>query len=80
MSAIRLLLSGARRRGDQSQGLTVLARLTREDAGMATVEYAIGTVAAAGLGGLLLKLLTSEPVRNLIWAVIQNAVSSFLGG
>lgn len=57
-----------------------LTRLAREDEGMATVEYAVGTVAAAGLGGLLIKLLSSDEVRNLIWSVISNALSSFFGG
>lgn len=57
-----------------------LARLAREDEGMTTVEYAVGTVAAAGLGGLLIKLLSSDQVRNLIWSVISNALSSFFGG
>ena len=57
-----------------------LTRLAREDEGMTTVEYAVGTVAAAGLGGLLIKLLSSDEVRNLIWSVISNALSSFFGG
>ncbi len=58
----------------------VLIRVAREDAGMTTAEYAVGTVAVAGLGGLLIKLLSSDEVRNLIWSVISNALSSFFGG
>lgn len=54
-------------------GLKILQRLHREDRGLTTAEYAVGTVAVAGLGGLLLKLLTSEPVRTLIWSIIQFA-------
>ena len=57
-----------------------MTRLAHEDAGMTTVEYAVGTVAAAGLGGLLIKLLTSEPVRNLLWSVISQAITSLFGG
>ena len=56
-----------------------LARLAREDAGMATVEYAVGTVAAAGLGGILIKLLMSEDIRNLIWEVIKSSLASIFG-
>ena len=57
-----------------------LAHLVRKDDGMTTVEYAVGTVAVAGLGGLLIKLLSSDEVRNLIWSVLSNALSSFFGG
>lgn len=41
--------------------------------GMTTAEYAVGTVAAAGLGGLLIKLLTSAEVQDLIWKIVQQA-------
>lgn len=54
-------------------------RIQRQDAGMSTAEYAVGTVAVAGLGGILFKLLTSDSVRELIWSLIQNALSAFLG-
>jgi len=40
---------------------------------MTTAEYAVGTVAAAGLGGLLIKLLTSSEVQDLIWKIFQQA-------
>jgi uncharacterized membrane protein YccC len=45
---------------------------------MTTAEYAVGTVAAVGLGGLLLKLLTSSQVGELIWSIIRAALSAFL--
>lgn len=51
----------------------------KDDTGLTTTEYAIGTVAVAGLGGVLIKLLTSDKVRDLIWSVITNALSSFFG-
>ena len=57
----------------------VVSRVRREDAGMTTVEYAVGTVAAAGFGGLLIKLLMSDEARNLIWGVISNALSALFG-
>lgn len=62
-------------------GLAIVARsgrtLRRRDDGMSTAEYAVGTVAAAGLGGLLIKLLTSPEVRELIWSVLTNAFKAF---
>jgi len=50
------------------------SELTR-DAGMSTAEYAVGTVAACGFAGLLLKILTSDQVRSLLSGVISRAFS-----
>lgn len=47
------------------------------DSGLTTAEYAVGTVAVAGLGGLLLKLLTSDALRDLIWNLISGVLSKF---
>jgi hypothetical protein len=46
---------------------------------MTTAEYAVGTVAVAGLGGLFIKLLTSDAVRDLLWGILKGAFS-FIGG
>jgi len=54
-------------------------RLAQDDTGLTTAEYAVGTVAVAGLGGLLLQLLTSDPVRDLLWGLFSSALSSFFG-
>jgi Flp pilus assembly pilin Flp len=56
-----------------------LQRIISDERGLTTAEYAIGTVAVAGLGGVLLKLLTSDLVRDLIWNVIKSALSTFFG-
>ena len=53
----------------------ILARVRRSDAGMTTAEYAVGTCATAGLGGLLIKLLTGDNVMNLLWNIIKGAFS-----
>lgn len=65
--------------GTRASLVRVVQRIQREDAGMTTVEYAVGTVAAAGFGGLLIKLLMSEEARNLIWGVVSSALSSIFG-
>ncbi len=57
---------------------TVREYLGREE-GLTTAEYAVGTVAVAGLGGVLIKLLTSDAVRDLIWTVVQGAFNAMLG-
>lgn len=56
-----------------------LVRIVNSETGMSTAEYAVGTVAAAGFGGLLLKLLTSPEVQSLLWSVVQKAFS-WIGG
>lgn len=45
------------------------------DAGMATAEYAIVTLAAAGFAGLLAVILRSPEVREAITAIIRSALS-----
>ena len=47
----------------------------KEERGLSTTEYAVGTVAVAGLGGLLLKILTSDWAMELIKKVIEWAFS-----
>ncbi|RSN21704.1 DUF4244 domain-containing protein [Amycolatopsis sp. WAC 04169] len=46
-----------------------------EDDGMTTVEYAIGTLAAAGLAALLYLVVTSDAVSAGLTALIERALS-----
>lgn len=48
--------------------------VARGDAGMSTAEYAVGTVAACGFGGILYKVLTSGFVTHLLESVISRAL------
>lgn len=61
-------------RNEGQVNLRIKQAITNEE-GMTTAEYAVGTVAAAGLGGLLLKMLTSPEVQDLFWKIIQQAFS-----
>lgn len=45
------------------------------EAGMATAEYAIGTLAAAAFGGLLLAIIRSGSLTGLIQGIIESALS-----
>jgi len=47
----------------------------RGDAGMATAEYAIATLAACGFAGLLVAILTSGEVRGLLLGIVQRALT-----
>lgn len=57
----------------------VLARLTGgtdgREAGLATAEYAIATVAAAGFAGLLIVVLRSGEVREMLLGIVRSALS-----
>jgi len=57
----------------------VVGRIIKQEDGLSTAEYAVGTVAAAGLGGVLIKLLTSAEVRDLIFNVLSSAFKSIFG-
>ncbi|HVN13818.1 MAG TPA: DUF4244 domain-containing protein [Kineosporiaceae bacterium] len=45
------------------------------DAGMATAEYAVVTLAACGFAGLLVAILHSDTVRGLLLGIIQRALA-----
>ena len=50
-------------------------RLTEAaDAGMATAEYALVTLAAAGFAGLLLAILKGGEVRALLLGIVTRAL------
>ncbi|WP_231495995.1 DUF4244 domain-containing protein [Cellulomonas sp. HZM] len=54
------------------------ARSLRGDlaqAGMATAEYAIATLAAAGFAGVLVVVLKSGAVRSLLTGIVKQALS-----
>ena len=46
----------------------------RDDAGMTTAEYAVGTVAACGFAGILYKIITSTSVIDLVTGLISKAL------
>lgn len=48
---------------------------SRREHGVATAEYAVATVAACGFGGVLIKLLTSQPVVSLLVKALTRALS-----
>ena len=57
---------------------TCMQRLIHDQRGLTTAEYAVGTVAVAGLGGLLIKLLTSDAFKDLLWSIITSAFASIV--
>lgn len=51
------------------------SRLRHAEAGMATAEYAIATLAAVGFAGLLVVILRSDDVRGFLMSIIQQALT-----
>lgn len=53
-----------------------IAVLAADDAGMSTVEYAIGTVAAAAFGGILYSVVTGDSIVGALTNIIGRALST----
>jgi hypothetical protein len=49
---------------------------TNVEEGLATAEYAIAMIAAAGFAGLLIVILKSEPVRAALTSIIETALGT----
>jgi hypothetical protein len=55
------------------------ARLTLllvDDAGMSTVEYAIGTIAAAAFGAILYTVVTGDSIVTALTNIINRALNT----
>ncbi|WP_193046670.1 DUF4244 domain-containing protein [Mycolicibacterium baixiangningiae] len=53
--------------------VTVLAV---DDAGMSTVEYAIGTIAAAAFGAILYTVVTGDSIVSALTNIISRALNT----
>lgn len=53
-----------------------LHRLGRDDDGMSTVEYAIGTVAAAAFAAVLYAVLSGDTVVTALTDLVQRALGT----
>jgi Flp pilus assembly pilin Flp len=47
-----------------------------DDRGMTTVEYAVGTIAAAAFAAILYKVVRSGAVQDALSALIQSALTA----
>lgn len=50
-------------------------RRTPRDAGMATAEYAVATLAACGFAGLLVAVLRSGEVQEMLLSIVRRALT-----
>lgn len=53
-----------------------MALLANDEAGMSTVEYAIGTVAAAAFGAILYSVVTGDSIVGALTNIISRALTS----
>ncbi len=50
--------------------------LVVDESGMSTVEYAIGTIAAAAFGAILYTVVTGDSVVNALTKIISRALNT----
>ncbi len=50
--------------------------LAVDDAGMSTVEYAIGTIAAAAFGAILYSVVTGDSIVGALTNIINRALTT----
>ncbi|MGY2745119.1 hypothetical protein ACVWZ8_002236 [Arthrobacter sp. UYCu723] len=55
--------------------IPVRTRLRGSEAGMATAEYAIATLAAVGFAGVLVFIMRSDEVRGFLLNLIRTALA-----
>jgi Protein of unknown function (DUF4244) len=53
-----------------------LTLLAVDEAGMSTVEYAIGTIAAAAFGAILYTVVTGDSIVTALTNIISRALST----
>lgn len=52
-----------------------LVHLAADDSGMSTVEYAIGTIAAAAFAAVLYAVVTGDTVLTALTSLVQRALT-----
>jgi hypothetical protein len=60
---------------EEESQMTVRRTHCREDTGITTAEYAVGTAAGAGLAGLLYKLLTGGLGDQMLRSLFDHVMS-----
>jgi Protein of unknown function (DUF4244) len=56
--------------------LTRMAVVATDESGMSTVEYAIGTIAAAAFGAILYTVVTGDSIVSALTNIIGRALNT----
>ncbi|MCC2320612.1 DUF4244 domain-containing protein [Cellulomonas xiejunii] len=73
----RVANAACRRTAERAASVTGRLRGARghlDDAGMATAEYAIATLAAVGFAGVLVVVLKGNEVKGLLSGIVRQAL------
>jgi Flp pilus assembly pilin Flp len=62
--------------GSAADGRGTVRALFRDDSGMSTVEYAIGTVAAAAFAAILYAVVSGDTILGALTGIVQRALST----
>jgi hypothetical protein len=73
VTAVALPKEGVRMSTSAPRTARLLARL-RDDSGMSTVEYAIGTLAAAAFAAVLYAVVTGDSIVTALTGLVQRAL------
>lgn len=71
--ALKVMVSAARERIPLFQKVREISQRFNDDAGIATAEYAMTTVAACGFAGVLYKVLMSDGIQQILVELIKKA-------
>jgi hypothetical protein len=61
--------------GDESVFTKFTLKRLADEAGAATAEYVVATMAAVGFAGLLIVILRSDEVRGMLTDLVRRALS-----
>jgi Protein of unknown function (DUF4244) len=73
VTAVALPKEGVHMSTSAPRTARLLARL-RDDSGMSTVEYAIGTLAAAAFAAVLYAVVTGDSIVTALTGLVQRAL------
>ncbi|TCK27104.1 DUF4244 domain-containing protein [Pseudonocardia endophytica] len=62
--------------GTATEARGTVRALLRDDSGMSTVEYAIGTVAAAAFAAILYAVVSGDTILGALTGIVQRALST----
>lgn len=74
-TTISTRMASATRRARTALALRFLAAASG-DAGMSTVEYAVGTIAAAAFGAVLYTVVSGDSIPDALGGIIERALTT----
>lgn len=76
MIALNARIAAAVHRARSALVRRVRLATLRADAGMSTVEYAVGTIAAAAFGAVLYTVVSGDSIPDALGGIIERALNT----